>query len=735
MKNRWIVVLVAISLATCTFAQTWIWYPGDYEIWLGIRMNNRRTERGAFFPPFWKTDSHYVVVEFSKQLNLSEPEEIFIAAEGKYNVKLDGKLQFGMPESLLLPAGTHNLNIKVWNQSTPPAIYVKGKTVNSDATWRVTYEDKEWIDESGKASDTSATIYMDAGCWNFDGATQLPSQFRLMRTLHQPTSRATQPEGGILYDFGKETFGYLTLKNLSGKGIIDIYYGESPEEAKDKAYCETLDKLQLEAGQVTDLAIRQTSPLSGIENEYTLENSKAFRYVYITHEPGVQIGEVSMQYEYLPEEYRGTFRCNDEELNRIWEVGAYTMHLTTREFFIDGIKRDRWVWSGDAIQSYLMNYYLFFDSESVKRTIWLLRGKDPVTSHSNTIMDYTFYWFLSVYDYYLYSGDRQFVNQLYPRMQTMMDYVLGRTNKNGMVEGMSGDWVFVDWADGYLDKKGELSFEQVLFCRSLETMALCAGLVGDRTNQQKYEKLAATLKAKLETTFWNASKQALVHNSINGVQSDAVTRYANMFSVFFNYLTPEKQQAIKHSVLLNDSILKSTTPYMRFYELEALCALGEQETVMQEMKAYWGGMLKEGATSFWEKYNPEESGTQHLSMYGRPYGKSLCHAWGASPIYLLGKYYLGVKPVKEGYKEFSITPVLGGLKWMEGSVPTPNGNIHIHMDRKMIKVRATEGKGYLTIKSCRQPKANIGTVEKIDENTWRLWIDTPEERIVSGLKY
>ena len=734
MKNRWIVVLVAISLATCTFAQTWIWYPGDYEIWLGNRMNNRRTERGAFFPPFWKTDSHYVVVEFSKQLSLSEPEEIFIAAEGKYNVKLDGKLQFGMPETLLLPAGTHNLNIKVWNQSTPPAIYVKGKTVNSDATWRVTYEDKEWIDESGKASDTSATIYMDAGCWNFDGATQLPFQFRLMRTLHQPTSRATQPEGGILYDFGKETFGYLTLKNLSGKGIIDIYYGESPEEAKDKAYCETLDKLQLEAGQVTDLAIRQTSPLSGIENEYTLENSKAFRYVYITHEPGVQIGEVSMQYEYLPEEYRGTFRCNDEELNRIWEVGAYTMHLTTREFFIDGIKRDRWVWSGDAIQSYLMNYYLFFDSESVKRTIWLLRGKDPVTSHSNTIMD-SFYWFLSVYDYYLYSGDRQFVNQLYPRMQTMMDYVLGRTNKNGMVEGMSGDWVFVDWADGYLDKKGELSFEQVLFCRSLETMALCAGLVGDRTNQQKYEKLATTLKAKLETTFWNASKQALVHNSINGVQSDAVTRYANMFSVFFNYLTPEKQQAIKHSVLLNDSILKITTPYMRFYELEALCALGEQETVMQEMKAYWGGMLKEGATSFWEKYNPEESGTQHLSMYGRPYGKSLCHAWGASPIYLLGKYYLGVKPVKEGYKEFSITPVLGGLKWMEGSVPTPNGNIHIHMDRKMIKVRATEGKGYLTIKSCRQPKANIGTVEKIDENTWRLWIDTPEERIVSGLKY
>ena len=106
-----------------------------------------------------------------------------------------------------------------------------------------------------------------------------------MREPQQPVTKTEQPEGGILYDFGKEKFGFITLKNLSGKGKIEIYYGESPEEAKDKAYCETLDKLLLEPGQVTDLAIRSTSPLSNSENEYTLENSKAFRYVYVTHEP------------------------------------------------------------------------------------------------------------------------------------------------------------------------------------------------------------------------------------------------------------------------------------------------------------------------------------------------------------------------------------------------------------------------------------------------------------------
>ena len=111
----------------------------------------------------------------------------------------------------------------------------------------------------------------------------------------------------------------------------------------------------------------------------------------------------------------------------------------------------------------------------VKRTIWLLRGKDPVTSHSNTIMDYTFYWFLSIYDYYMYSGDKDFVTQLYPRMQSMMDYVLGRTNANGMVEGMTGDWVFVDWADGYLDKKANSLLKQILFCRSLENNGFVCG--------------------------------------------------------------------------------------------------------------------------------------------------------------------------------------------------------------------------------------------------------------------
>jgi len=169
-------------------ASTWIWYPGDYEIWLGNQMNNRRTERGTFFPPFWKMDSHYVLVEFSKKIDLAEAEEIYIAVEGTFNIKLDGKLQFGMPKKFSLPAGKHSLNIKVWNQATPPAIFINGKTIQSDNSWEVTFEDKEWIDESGKASDTSSgTVYLSAASWNFNSPDTPPSQFKL----------ATQPPASI----------------------------------------------------------------------------------------------------------------------------------------------------------------------------------------------------------------------------------------------------------------------------------------------------------------------------------------------------------------------------------------------------------------------------------------------------------------------------------------------------------------------------------------------------------
>ena len=654
---------------------TWIWYPGDFEIWLGNIFNNRRTERGAMFPPFWKQDSHWVTVAFSKRFELTEAETITIACEGQFNLALDGKLQFGMPKTFEVPKGRHQLDLKVWNQTTPPAIFIDGKTIKTDNSWLVTYEDKIWIDENGVAHGSG--IYVPAASWNFDSIDNPPSTYQLERKEQRPVCRratTTSTTGGMLYDFGRETFGYLKVKGL--KGTVRIYYGESEEEALDQEHCETLDVL----------------------HEGESLGSKAFRYVYIEKEKGSSYDEVLMDYEYAPHDlqHSGSFRCSDEELNRIWEVAAYTMDLTTREFFMDGIKRDRWTWSGDAIQSYLMNYYLRFDTECVKRTIRQLRGKDPVTTHVNTIMDYTFYWFKSILDYYQYTGDTTFIREIYPRMVTLMDYCIVRTNTNGLMEGLPDDWIFVDWVDFPMHKRGELCFEQILFVEALRAMAVCSRLCDDDDDGYYQMEAERTLK-KVKDLFWSEECHAFLHAIEDGTMNPQITKFPNMFAIICDDVTPTEKKSIMEHVMLNPSVDPITTPYMHFYELEALCTMGLQEKVLKEMKAYWGGMLREGATSFWEKYNPEEKGIQHLAMYGRPYGKSLCHAWGASPIYIIGKYFFGVKPTKAGYESYEIRPVLGGLEWMEGEVPTPFGKITIKMNQQEISVFSDGGKGTLVI--------------------------------------
>src|SRR6186997_2881314 len=67
---------VSLWLTTTAQKATWIWYPGDFEINLANKMQNRRTDRNTFFPPFWKMDAHYVLMDFHKVFDLASSEQI-----------------------------------------------------------------------------------------------------------------------------------------------------------------------------------------------------------------------------------------------------------------------------------------------------------------------------------------------------------------------------------------------------------------------------------------------------------------------------------------------------------------------------------------------------------------------------------------------------------------------------------------------------------------------------------
>ncbi len=666
----------------------WIWYPNDFEIWLGREVLMRRSEKGHIYPPFWKQDTHFDNVRYRKHIEIDSAETFEVYADGDFNVMYNfwNSVQFE-DHTFTLPKGKYDLHIAVVNNKRVPALWLKSKHFKSDTTWEVSDNSGKWV----KA---------DAG--NFLEPSLPPSDYHLQTSpLKYKTKKISS--GNTIYDFGKETFSFIKLIGIKGQGKVYVYYGESENEVLHPEYCETYDIVNI----TTD-------------SSYSLPVAKGFRYINIVSQT-VTIEDIRALYEFLPLTTRGSFRSSNEKLNTIWNTAAYTLTLNTREFFLDGIKRDRTMWSGDAYQSYLINYYLFFDEGVTRRTMVALRGKDPIHAHINTILDYTLFWFNGIYDYYQYTGDKEFVKKLYPSMVSLMDFCLKRTNANGMMEGQPNDWVFVDWAD--MEKDGELCFEQILLCRSLETITLASELIGNTDMEQRYKKLASNLKDKIINTFWSDENHAFMHSRKDGLMRDKITRYPNIFALLYNYVEADKKEQIEKYVLKNKNVQSIKTPYMRFYELAALCEVGEQKFVLNEMLSYWGGMLDEGATTFWEEYDPTKKGDEHLAMYGRPYGKSLCHAWGAGPVYLLGRYYIGAKPLTPGYETYVIEPELAGLEWVEGVVPTPKGDISVYCTKNQIKITGSSGTGLLRFKSQSKPSCKEAVIKTVKKNTYELLLE------------
>jgi alpha-L-rhamnosidase len=189
---------------------------------------------------------------------------------------------------------------------------------------------------------------------------------------------------------------------------------------------------------------------------------------------------------------------------------------------------------------------------------------------------------------------------------------------------------------------------------------------------------------KINELYWNDEKGAFIDSFESGKNN--VSRHANIFALLFDFTTEKQRESIVRNVILNDEVQPIKTPYFKFYELDAMCKIGKLDYVIKQILNYWGGMLKEGATSFWEEYDEELNIEEQLEMYGLKYAKSLCHAWGASPIYLIGRYYLGVRPTSAGYETFSVEPRLDGFDWVKGTVPIKNGKVIIELEDNTLEV-------------------------------------------------
>lgn len=650
----------------------WIWMFGEFELYHSRLLHNRRQQYGYQVAPVWKIPSPETVVRFHKEV-VTKGGEIQIHATGYFSTKIE--YEYGREERyegskrILLEPGYAHLRITVSAKDSFPSLYVTGE-VETDESW---------------TADDLACAALPVGTQSGFAAVETPPDTFpfCYRPISYRSKEAVPPIGsekeGLLFDFGEETFARITF--MTEQNTLFVSLGESREEALDPEWSVIHMEVPIKEG------CGELSP-------------QAFRYIFVN----CKDVELKAEYEYLPLAYRGSFCCEDEVINRIWKVAAYTFHLNSREFFLDGIKRDRWVWSGDAYQSLFVNRYLFLDAAIEQRTLVALGGKRPVDAYINTIMDYSYLWLMSLYEHYLTYGDVSFMEQIFPQATEVMQFCQSRTDEDGFVREKPGDWVFIDWAP--MDKAGALCGEQILFAKALECYSkLCEVLGADGA---KYLAQAKRLQSAVKERFYDIERNVFIDSYESG--KNFVSRHSNILAYLFLPLTEEEKQDIYQNVVLNDNVQQITTPYFKFYENQVHCEAfhagyrGEHQggaSLEASLRDYYGSMLDTGATSLYEEYDPAMTGTKHYAMYGHPYEKSLCHAWSASPIYLLGRYRMGVKNTGVAYQSFEVSPHLGAMKSFYGKVPVPGGEVTVALNQDKLSVLATIPGGTLVWKGKR----------------------------------
>lgn len=635
----------------------WIWKFGEFELYHNMLLHNRRQEYGYPEPPVWRIYPPEPAVRFTKTVT-TQGGMMHIKACGDMavTVEMNGRdrREYKGRQHIELAPGEARIEIRVSNIKTFPCVFVDG-VVTSDESWM---------------SDDMDYQYQPVGTNSFfTSADQTPEVFPFSYEPMDYVSREELPDG-VLFDFGKETFGKLFLTGL-GSQPVTVCYGESREEACDREW-----------SVVHFTRVPENGSLSF--------PPYAFRYIFVD----AKEAQARAEYEYLPLEYRGAFTCNEEVVNRVWQVAAYTFHLNSREFFLDGIKRDRWVWSADAYQSLFVNRYLFFDKEIEKRTLIALGGKKPITMHINRIMDYSFFWIISLYEYYKTYGDKKFLEQIASQMEEVMDFCRKRVSSDGFVREIPGDWIFIDWAP--MDKEGALCGEQILFAKALECYSDICDVIGKE--EKGCRKQAKELQDAIMEHFYDREKRVFIDSFESGRRN--VTRHSNILAYLFLPCSQEVKQDIFERVIKNDEVAQITTPYFKFYENQVVCEhtrldADSGKLLEDSIRNYYGSMLDTGATTLYEEYDPRLKGAEHYSMYGSPYGKSLCHAWSASPIYLLGAYRLGVRNTGIAYDTFEVRPALGDLDEFFGTVPLPEGKVTVRMNKEEVRVWTDKSGGTL----------------------------------------
>lgn len=473
----------------------------------------------------------------------------------------------------------------------------------------------------------------------------------------------------IIIDFGREICGGVRIinqaiiaKERTQNVRVRLVFGESVSEA--------MSQIGGKKNATNDHSPRDFETLLSALS--TVDYGKTgFRFLKIElldDNIGIKLKNVIGICE-LPDVDRvGYIKTSDERLNDILETAFYTCQLNMQDgYILDGIKRDRLVWSGDLFTEILTILYTFGDTEHIPNALNLLKETSGKGSWINGIPSYNAWWVLNLCTYCKFTGKKDYFNEHYDYVKFIVDEFDACVSETGDMDFKAtgkkcGMEFFLDWpTENTLDRVPGTALLLIYALNTLKELGYNAELseksarICERLNKYVYTQTNAKQVIALQVLCGNCDKSLLEKLERDGA--------------------------------------KGVSTFMSYFILKALDVLGSDKA-FDIAKEYYGAMLDRGATTFWEDFDiswlegsgrideiPKENERDLHGDYGafcyKGLRHSLCHGWSSGVYPFAIERFLGIDTKSDAFVEIKLTPSDHGIKICEAKLPTPYGVIEV----------------------------------------------------------
>ena len=449
----------------------------------------------------------------------------------------------------------------------------------------------------------------------------------------------------ITLDFGDHYVGYFRMKlGYSGSHpdapvLLRLRFAENAKEL--------LEKKEEYHGWVSPSWIQDEQiHVDVIPSVVSLPRRYALRYAQI------EVVEISSKFKLIVEDVkvRAVSGADDsklmpcaleEECSLIDKIAVHTLHNCKQVVFEDGPKRDRRLWLGDLRLQALADYYTYRDYDMVKACLYLFAALpmpdgrvgaclflEPEPEVDDTfILDYSLLYVNALLDYYKATEDIETLKELKDTAFLQIELAVRQLDKAHIVKDSDKvGWAFLDWNLGLNRQAGA----QGVLLYSLKAAFEIAVILNDLEKKRDYDQLYYSCLNAANDVLWDD------HLGFYVSGADRQISWASQIWMILGGACDRSRARDILKRLPDSGALGMVTPYIHHYYIEALIESGERSKALNVIKEYWGGMVKLGADTFWELYNPDNP---YESPYGGTIVNSYCHAWSCAPAYFLRRYF------------------------------------------------------------------------------------------------